>query len=99
VRLTEEQIEGGEIGERAAVAFLITIAGLAFALLGGSGATPDSMLNQRFGPEGADWVTRAIGILVTLAGGLWFVRCMRRLVALKQRRERSLPSFRPRDPG
>lgn len=97
--LTEEQIEGGEIGERASAAFFIAIAGLALALMGGSEVPPDSVLYKSFGPEGAVWATRAIGALVALASGLWFVRCMRRLRALKQRRERSLPPFRPRDSG
>lgn len=63
--------------------------------MGGFAPSPDSLLYRSFGPEGADWVTRAIGALVALAGGIWFVRCMWRLRALKQRRERSLPPFRP----
>ena len=101
MRLTEDQIEGGEIGERAAVAFFVAVAGLALVLFAGGPemVTPDSLLYRRFGPEGADWATRAIGAVVTLAGGLWFVRCVRRLRELKRRRERSLPPFRPHEPS
>jgi hypothetical protein len=61
--------------------------------------TTDSLLYRRFGLAGADLVTRVIGAVVTLASSLWFIRCVRRLIALKQRRERSLPPFRPKDPG
>lgn len=97
--ISEEQIKAGEIGERASAAFFIAIAGLALVFLGGSEmVTPDSLLYRSFGPEGAAWATRAIGALVALASGFWFVRCMRRLRALKQSRERSLPPFRPSDP-
>jgi hypothetical protein len=98
MRISEEQREAGEIGERAAVAFFVAVAGLALLVLGGSEVTTDSLLYRHFGAEGADWAPRAIGALVALASGLWFVRCMRRLRTLKQRRERSLPPFRPGDP-
>lgn len=87
MRLTEEQIEGGEIAQDAAEAFIIAIAGLVFAFMGDFEVAPGSLR--------VDWAIRAIGTLVALAGGIWFVRCMRRLHALKQRRERTLPPFRP----
>lgn len=100
MRISEEQIEAGEVGERAAVAFFVAIAGLALAFMGGSEvAPPTSLLYRLFGSAGAEWATRSVGALVALASGLWFVRCMRRLRALKQQRERSLPSFRPGDPN
>ena len=95
MKLTEEQIEGGEIGENAATAFFVAIAGLTLALMGGFAPSPGSLLYRTIGPEGADWATRAFGTLVALAGGIWFVRCMLRLSALKQRRDRSLPPFDP----
>ena len=97
--LSEEESDAGDIVEGIAVSFFITLAGLAFLFLGGSDVTTDSLLYRRFGLEGADLITRAIGAVVTLAGGLWFGLCVRRLFALKRRRERYLPPFRPNDRG
>lgn len=88
MRFSEEELEEAALAKQLAVAFLATVAGLILAFYGNGSITsvPGGWLDRWLGQEGAALVDRALGALLALASGLWFVSCLRKMRALRERR-------------